>query len=57
MEVGMRQFSATAMTAKANNGEPEVVDENMLQTVSIAEKIAPMRSPSLTHLLLGAARC
>ena len=42
MEVGMRHFFTKAMTAKANKGKPEVVDESMLQAVSIAEKIAPI---------------
>ena len=30
------------MTAKANKEKPEVVDESMLQAVSIEEKIAPI---------------
>jgi hypothetical protein len=38
MEVGMRHFFVQAMTAKASNGKPEVVDENMLQAVAIAGK-------------------
>jgi hypothetical protein len=44
MEVGMQHFYAEAMHAKANNGKPEIIDANMLQAVSIAEKIAPYRS-------------
>jgi hypothetical protein len=43
MEVGMRHFFAKAMHAKANKGKPETIDANMLQAVSIAEKIAPYR--------------
>ena len=39
MEVGMRHFFAKAMQAKANEGKPETIDANMLQAVSIAEKI------------------
>jgi hypothetical protein len=42
MEVGMRHFFAKAMHAKTNNGKPEIIDANMLQAVSIAEKIAPI---------------
>ena len=48
MEVGMRHFFTKAMTAKANKGKPEVVDESMLQAVSIAEKIAPYRHARLS---------
>ena len=48
MEVGMRHFFTKAMIAKANKGKPEVVDESMLQAVSIAEKIAPYRHARLS---------
>ena len=44
----MRHFFTKAMTAKANKGKPEVVDESMLQAVSIAEKIAPYRHARLS---------
>ena len=39
----MRHFFAKAMHAKTNNGRPEIIDANMLQAVSIAEKIAPYK--------------
>ena len=48
MEVGMRHFFAKAMHAKANKGKPETIDANMLQAVSIAEKIAPYRHARLS---------
>jgi hypothetical protein len=48
MEVGTRHFFVKAMTAKANKGKPEVVDENMLQAVAIAEKIAPYQHARLS---------
>ena len=48
MEVGMRHFFAKAMQAKANKGKPETIDANMLQAVSIAEKIAPYRHARLS---------
>ena len=47
MEVGMRHFFAKAMHAKTNKGKPEIIDANMLQAVSIAEKIAPYRHARL----------
>jgi hypothetical protein len=53
MEIGMRHFLTKAMTAKANKGKPEVVDENMLQAVSIAEKIAPYRHARLSAVKLA----
>jgi len=53
MEVGMRHFFVQAMTAKASNGKPEVVDENMLQAVAIAEKIAPYRHARLSAVKLA----
>jgi hypothetical protein len=48
MEVGMRHFFAKAMHAKANKGKPETIDANMLQAVSIAERIAPYRHARLS---------
>ena len=48
MEVGMRHFFAKAMHAKANKGKPEIIDANMLQAVSIAERIAPYRHARLS---------
>ena len=48
MEVGMRHFFAKAMHGKANKGKPETIDANMLQAVSIAEKIAPYRHARLS---------
>ncbi len=44
----MRHFFAKAMHAKANKGKPETIDANMLQAVSIAEKIAPYRHARLS---------
>jgi hypothetical protein len=40
-----------AKHAKANKGKPEIIDANMLQAVSIAEKITPYR-----HHRLGAIK-
>ena len=51
MEVGMRHFFAKAMHAKANKGKPQIIDANMLQAVSIAEKIA---RPTSTHVSISA---
>ena len=48
MEVGIRHFFAKAMHAKANKGKSETIDANMLQAVSIAEKIAPYRHARLS---------
>ena len=53
MEIGMRHFLTKAMTAKANKGKPEVVDESMLQAVSIAEKIAPYKHARLSAVKLA----
>ena len=53
METGMRHFFVKAMSAKANNGKPEIVDANMLQAVSIAEKIAPYRHARLSAMKLA----
>ena len=53
MEIGMRHFLTKAMTAKANKGKPEVVDENMLQAVAIAEKIAPYQHARLSAMKLA----
>ena len=53
MEVGMRHFFAKAMHAKANKGKPEIIDANMLQAVSIAEKIAPYRHHRLAAIKLN----
>jgi hypothetical protein len=53
MEVGMQHFFTKAMTAKANNGKPEIIDANMLQAVSIAEKIAPYRHARLSAMKLA----
>jgi hypothetical protein len=53
MEVGMRHFFAKAMHAKANKGKPETIDANMLQAVSIAEKIAPYRHARLSAVKLA----
>ena len=53
MEIGMRHFLTKAMTAKANKEKPEVVDESMLQAVSIAEKIAPYRHARLSAIKLA----
>jgi hypothetical protein len=52
MEEGMRHFFAKAMQAKANNGKPEIIDANILQAVSIAEKIAPYRHHKLAAIKL-----
>jgi hypothetical protein len=41
------------MTAKANKGKSEVVDENMLQAVAIAEKIAPYQHARLSAMKLA----
>ena len=54
MEVGMRHFFAKAMHAKANKGKPEIIDANMRQAVSIAEKIAPYRHHRLGAIKLSA---
>ena len=56
MEVGMQHFFTKAMTAKANNGKTEIIDANMLQAVSIAEKIAPYRHARLSAMKLAAIR-
>jgi hypothetical protein len=53
MEVGMQHFFVKAMTAKANKGRPEIVDANILQAVSIAEKIAPYRHARLSAVKLA----
>ena len=53
MEVGMRHFFAKAMHAKTNKGKPEIIDANMLQAVSIAEKIAPYRHARLSAVKLA----
>jgi hypothetical protein len=53
MEVGMRHFFAKAMHAKANNGKPETIGANMLQAVSIAEKIAPYKHTRLSVVKLA----
>ena len=53
MEVGMRHFFAKAMHAKANKGKMETVDANILQAVSIAEKIAPYRHARLSAVKLA----
>jgi hypothetical protein len=53
MEVGMRHFFAKAMQAKANKGKPETIDANMLQAVSIAERIAPYRHARLSAVKLA----
>ena len=50
----MRHFFAKAMHAKTNNGKPEIIDANMLQAVSIAEKIAPYRHHRLGAIKLSA---
>src|SRR5262249_36024148 len=42
-----------AMHAKTNNGKPEIIDANMLQAVSIAEKIAPYRHHRLAAIKLN----
>ena len=47
-------FYAKAMHAKTNNGKPEIIDANMLQAVSIAEKIAPYRHHRLGAIKLSA---
>ena len=49
----MRHFFAKAMHAKANKGKPETIDANMLQAVSIAEKIAPYRHARLSAVKLA----
>ena len=41
------------MHAKTNNGKPEIIDANMLQAVSIAEKIAPYRHHRLAAIKLN----
>jgi hypothetical protein len=41
------------MNAKTNNGKPEIVDANMLQAVSIAEKIAPYIHARLSAVKLA----
>ena len=53
MEVGMRHFFAKAMHAKANKEKPEAIDANMLQAVSIAEKIAPYKHARLSAVKLA----
>jgi hypothetical protein len=53
MEVGMRHFFAKAMHGKANKGKMETVDANILQAVSIAEKIAPYRHARLSAVKLA----
>ena len=53
MEVGMRHFFAKAMHAKTNKGKPETIDANMLQAVSIAEKIAPHKHARLSAVKLA----
>ena len=53
MEVGMRHFFAKAMHAKTNKGKPETIDANMLQAVSIAEKIAPYKHARLSAVKLA----
>ena len=50
---GMRNFFAKAMQAKANKGKPETIDANMLQAVSIAEKIAPYKHARLSAVKLA----
>ena len=50
MEIGMQHFFTKAMTAKANNGKPEISDATMLQAVSIAEKVAPYRHARLSAI-------
>jgi hypothetical protein len=54
MEEGMRHFFAKAMHAKTSSGRPEIIDANMLQAVSIAEKIAPYRHHRLGAIKLSA---
>src|SRR5262249_36921781 len=49
----MRHFFAKAMHAKTNNGKPEIIDANMLEAVSIAEKIAPYRHHKLAAIKLN----
>jgi hypothetical protein len=53
MEVGLRHFFAKAMHAKTNKGKPETIDANMLQAVSIAEKIAPYKHARLSAVKLA----
>ena len=53
LEEGMRHFFAKAMHAKTNNGKPEIIDANMLEAVSIAEKIAPYRHHKLAAIKLN----
>jgi hypothetical protein len=53
MEAGMQHFFTKAMTAKANNGKMEIIDANILQAVSIAEKIAPYRHARLSAMKLA----
>jgi hypothetical protein len=54
MEVGMRHFFAEAMHAKTNKGKSEIIDANLLQAVSIAEKIAPYRHARLSAVKVAA---
>jgi hypothetical protein len=53
MEVSMQHFLAKAIHAKTNNGKLETIDANMLQAVSIAEKIAPNRHHGLAAIKLN----
>ena len=48
-----QHFFTKAMTAKANEGKPEIIDANMLQAVNIAEKIAPYRHARLSAMKLA----
>jgi hypothetical protein len=41
------------MHAKTNEVKPEIIDENMLRAVSIAEKIAPYRHARLSAVKLA----
>ena len=53
MRLVWRHFLTKALTAKASKGKLEVVDESMLQAVSIAEKIAPYKHARLSAVKLA----
>ena len=53
MEEGMKHFYLKAMHLKRIKGKAELIDANILQAVSIAEKIAPYRHARLSAVKLA----
>ena len=57
METGMRYFFMRAQAARSVKGNEAVVRANMLEAVSIAEKIAPYRHHRLAAIKVASPPC